>query len=150
MSHSRRRFLVQSSLGFLGAAALRAQEQNPGNLAPATPSAFGTSPEVGPEVSTTTFAEAEKVVQFPLTDAERAMAAQSWRRTMAYLYERRTGPRKVALEDTLAPASVWNPAIPGVKAVQVSGRFVRSAGDPGPLPARDEDIAYAPVVQLSR
>jgi len=151
MSHSRRKFLATSALGVLGAAAkLRAQEQNPGNLAPAMPSAFGTSPEVGPEVSTTTFAEAEKVVQFPLTDAERTMAAQTWRRTMAYLYERRTGPRKVALEDTLAPASVWNPAIPGVKAVQISDRFVRSTGDPGPLPARDEDIAYASVVQLSR
>jgi len=151
MSHSRRKFLATSALGVLGAAAkLRAQEQNPGNLAPAMPSAFGTSPEVGPEVSTTTFAEAEKVVQFPLTDAERTMAAQTWRRTMAYLYERRTGPRKVALEDTLAPASVWNPAIPGVKAVQILDRFVRSTGDPGPLPARDEDIAYASVVQLSR
>ena len=149
MSHSRRKFLATSSLGILGAAALRAQ-QNPGNLSPAMPSAFGTSPEVGPEVSTATFAESEKLVQFPLTDPERAMAAQSWRRTMAYLYERRTGPRKLALEDTLAPASVWNPAIPGAKGVPISDRFVRSTGDPGSLPARDEDIAYASVVQLSR
>ena len=150
MSHSRRKFLTTSSLGILGAAAALRAQQNSGNLPPAMPSAFGTSPEVGPEVSLTTFAEAEKLVQFPLTDVERTMAAQTWRRTMASLYERRTGPRKLALEDALAPASVWNPAIPGVKAAQVSDRFVRSAGDPGPLPARDEDIAYASVVQLSR
>jgi Asp-tRNA(Asn)/Glu-tRNA(Gln) amidotransferase A subunit family amidase len=68
---------------------------------------------------------------------------------MASLYERRTGPRKLALEETLAPASVWNPAIPGVKVAQVSERFVRSKGDTGPLPTRDEDIAFASVVNLS-
>ena len=28
--------------------------------------------------------------------------------------------------------------------------FVRSAGDPVPLPATDDDIAFAPVTQLSR
>jgi len=28
--------------------------------------------------------------------------------------------------------------------------FVRSVADPGPLPARDEDIAFASVTQLSR
>jgi Asp-tRNA(Asn)/Glu-tRNA(Gln) amidotransferase A subunit family amidase len=97
-----------------------------------------------------TFAEAEKVVQFPLKDAERAMAAESWRRTMASLYERRTGPRKLALEQTMAPASVWDPAIPGVRVVERGERFVRSTGDPGPLPARDEDIAFASVTHLSR
>ena len=31
------------------------------------------------------------------------MAAASWRKTMASVYERRTGPRKLALEDTLSP-----------------------------------------------
>ena len=151
MSESRRKFLATSSLGLLGAAAaLRAQTQKPGNFPPGMPPAFGTGPEVGPEVSAATFAEAEKVVQFPLTDAERAMAAESWRRTMASLYERRTGPRKLALEDTLAPASVWDPAIPGVRVAERGGRFVRSAGEAGPLPGRDEDIAFASVTQLSR
>ncbi|HMK29240.1 MAG TPA: amidase, partial [Terriglobales bacterium] len=124
--------------------------QNPTNLPPGIPPAFGTGPEVGPEVSAATFAEAEKLVQFPLTDGECELAAESWRRTMASLYERRTGPRKLALEETLAPASVWDPAMPGVKIAEPADRFVRSAGDPGPLPARDEDIAFASVAQLSR
>src|SRR6516225_2491918 len=152
MSQSRRKFLASSSLGLLGAAVagLRAQTQKPGNLPPGMPPAFGTGAEVGPEVSVATFAEAEKVVQFPLKDAERAMAAESWRRTMASLYERRTGPRKLALEQTMAPASVWDPAIPGVRVVERGERFVRSTGDPGPLPARDEDIAFASVTHLSR
>ena len=115
MSKSRRRFIKTTSLGLLGAAAvLRTQAQTGSNLPPGAPPAFGTGPEVGPEVSPATFAEAEKLVQFPLTDTERAMAVESWRRTMASLYERRTGPRKVALEPTLAPASLWDPSIPGV------------------------------------
>lgn len=85
-----------------------------------------------------------------MTDVHRTMAAQSWRRTMASLYERRTGPRKVALEATLAPASRWDPLLPGLKAAAQQDRFVRSRVDPGPLPVRDEDVAFASVTQLSQ
>ena len=152
MAKSRRQFLAETSLAVLGAAvAVSAQAgQNPADVPPGAPPAFGAGPAVGPEVSTTTFAEAEKLVQFEMTAGERAVAAGSWRQTMAALYERRTGPRKVALEGTVAPASRWNPILPGQKAAPQRDRFVRSTIDPGPLPARDEDIAYAPVTQLSR
>jgi Asp-tRNA(Asn)/Glu-tRNA(Gln) amidotransferase A subunit family amidase len=78
------------------------------------------------------------------------MAAQSWRRTMASLYERRTGPRKVALEATLAPATRWDPLLPGLKSTAQQDRFIRGRVDPGPLPALDEDIAFASVTQLSQ
>jgi Asp-tRNA(Asn)/Glu-tRNA(Gln) amidotransferase A subunit family amidase len=152
MAKSRRQFLAETSLAVLGAAAaVRAQAgQNPADLPPGAPPAFGAGPAVGPEVSTTTFAEAEKLVQFQMTAAERAVAAGSWRQTMAALYERRTGPRKVALEGTDAPASRWDPVLPGRKAGPQRERFVRSTIDPGSLPARDEDIAHAPVTRLSR
>jgi Asp-tRNA(Asn)/Glu-tRNA(Gln) amidotransferase A subunit family amidase len=56
----------------------------------------------------------------------------------------------VALEATLAPASRWNPVLPGLKAGPERDRFVRSNADPGPVPARDEDIAFASLTQLSR
>ena len=135
----------------LGAATgLRGQAQNPADLPPGAPVAFGTGPATGPEVTPTTFAEAEKLVQVGLTDADRAQAASSWRKTMASLYERRTGPRKLALESTLAPASRWDPVLPGLKAGPQSDRFIRSKLDTGPLPAKDEDIAFASVTQLSR
>jgi Asp-tRNA(Asn)/Glu-tRNA(Gln) amidotransferase A subunit family amidase len=150
MENSRRQFLTTTSLGLLGVATLRGQSQNPKDVPPGAPPAFGTGTPVGPEVSGITFAEAEKLVQFDLNDAERAMAAASWRKTMAYLYERRTGPRKVALESTLAPATRWNPVLPGQKSGPEHDRFVRSPGDAGPLPARDEDIAFSPVTNLSR
>jgi Asp-tRNA(Asn)/Glu-tRNA(Gln) amidotransferase A subunit family amidase len=150
MSKSRRDFLTITSLGVLGAAATsRVLAQAASNLPPGAPPAFGTGPAFGPEVSAATFGEAEKLVQFPLTEPERAMAAASWRKTMASVYERRTGPRKLALEDTLAPATIWNPMIPGVKAPEYRDQFIRS-DDSGSLPAKDEDIAFAPVAHLSR
>jgi Asp-tRNA(Asn)/Glu-tRNA(Gln) amidotransferase A subunit family amidase len=105
---------------------------------------------VGPEVSPATFAEAEKLVQFALTPAQRTMAAASWRTSMAGLYERRTGPRKVQLEATLSPATQWNPALPGISVGPGEDRFVRSRQEAVPLPKEDETIAYAPVSQLSR
>src|SRR5580692_9684505 len=151
MSKSRRQFLAATSLTLLGAAAASlSNAQVSQDLPPGSPSAFGTGPVVGPEVTVSTFAEAEKLVQVSLSDAERAMAAASWRKTMAGLYERRTGPRKLALEATLAPASRWEPVLPGQKALPEHNRFVRSKSDPGPLPANDEDIAFAPVTYLSR
>ena len=151
MPNSRRQFLTATSLGLLGAAAasyLKAQVSS--ELPPGSPSAFGTGQPVGPEVSVTTFAEAEKLVRVEMTASERTMAADTWRKTMASLYERRTGPRKVPLEATLAPASRWDPMLPGQNARPQGDRFERSAIDPVRLPSKDEDIAFAPVHQLSR
>jgi Asp-tRNA(Asn)/Glu-tRNA(Gln) amidotransferase A subunit family amidase len=160
MAKSRRQFLTVTSLGVLGAAAaLRSPGQNSTGqaaaaqdqeaLAPGAPPAFGAGPAVGPEVSVTTFAESEKLVQFELTASERAVAAASWRKTMAAIYERRTGPRKLALETTLAPATRWNPVLPGEKSGPERDRFLRTQVDLTPMPERDEDIAFAPVTHLA-
>ncbi|MGA8557718.1 MAG: amidase [Candidatus Acidiferrales bacterium] len=148
--NSRRTFLAQSSLGLLAAVtALRGQSQQKSTEpAPGTPPAFGTAPAVGPEVSPSTFAEAEKLVQVEMSQGERTMAADSWRSTMAALYERRTGPRKVTLET--APASLWDPVLPGQPTQPKADRFIRSSTHSTALPATDEDIAFASVTQLSR
>lgn len=153
MSKSRRQFLTHSSLALLGVAAgvegCRTPQKT-SKLPADEPPAFGTAPAVGPAVSTSTFAEAEKLVQVQMTSADRDMATHSWRANMAALYERRTGPRKVVLDGTLAPWSHWNAALPGEKAGPEREQFLRSKADPGPLPARDEDIAFAPLTRLSR
>ena len=81
--------------------------------------------------------------------ADQAQLAESWQRTMASTMERRTGPRKLALETTLSPATIWNPTIPGVAPGPSRDRFVPSAAAPGPLPKSDADIAFAPVTSLS-
>src|SRR6185503_11412213 len=116
--NSRRHFLIQAPIAMLGAvAACRADEQKPGaggttaaGPTPGAPPAFNTAPPVGPEVSPATFAEAEKLVQVQMTDAQRQMMTKSWRTSMAALLERRTGPRRIALEPTLAPATRWDPS----------------------------------------
>jgi Asp-tRNA(Asn)/Glu-tRNA(Gln) amidotransferase A subunit family amidase len=115
-----------------------------------TPPAFGTAPAVGPEVNAAAFAAAEKLVQVDLTEADRAMAAANWRNSMAALYERRVGPRKVKLSTTLAPFSTWNPVLPEHGPIPRRDRFVRSERDPGTVAVSDAQIGFAPLWKLSR
>jgi len=156
MRESRRKFLARTAAGVVGAAAagktLAGQQPPAPTPVPAagTPPAFGTAPPVGPPVTVATLTEAEKLVRIEMTPADKAQAAGNWPQAMASTMERRTGPRKVALETTLSPATLWNPMIPGVPDLPARNRFVRSSAAPGPLPKRDEDIAFAPVTALSR
>jgi len=146
---SRRQFLAGAPIGALGVAAGRGAGAADGPV-PGAPPTFGSAPPVGPAVSAQTFAEAEKLVQVTLTPAQRDVAAASWPSAMAPLAARRVGPRALALQETLAPASVWSPAQVARATGPLRHRFVRSTAPAGPLPARDEDIAYAPVTALSR
>ncbi len=151
MSNSRRQFLSGATIGLMGAAAAcHKAEDKPPELPPGAPPAFGTAPAVGPEVSPATFAEARKLVQVEMAAAERDVAAHSWRTTMAALYERRTGPRKIKLEPEVSPYSRWDPVLPGQKAGPERERFIRSKSVALPLPANDGELAFAPLTQLSR
>lgn len=158
MSTSRRQFLASGALGLAGVAVGRraAAKAGPPDMATpgeaTAPPAFGTAPATGPQVSAATFAEAEKLVQVTMSPRERAQAASSWRQSMAALCERRVGPRRLALGDGDAPATVWEPAAAAAAAAPArkKERFVRSRGATPPLPARDEDIAFAPLTTLSR
>jgi Asp-tRNA(Asn)/Glu-tRNA(Gln) amidotransferase A subunit family amidase len=156
MAKSRREFLTHAGLGVAGTiigvnSELRAEAQPATQEpTPGAPPAFGTGPAVGPKVSSVTFEEAEKLVQVQLSGAERAVAAESWRVNLAAVYERRSGPRKVSLDATVAPWSRYNSVLPGQQAGPQRDRFVRSGSDAGAVPSDDADIAYAPVTQLSR
>jgi len=155
----RRQFLINAPLGLLAVAGVaKADPQdsttptNPPSLStPGAPPTFGATPAVGPDVTPATFAEAEKLMQVSYKPGERAMMAGSWKVSLASTMERRTGPRKLAIEDSVAPATVWKPAeAVHAPAGPVRERFVRSRNDAGPLPKKDEDIAFAPVTKLSR
>jgi Asp-tRNA(Asn)/Glu-tRNA(Gln) amidotransferase A subunit family amidase len=165
MSKSRREFLTEGSLGLLAVAATSCKpgeqsarppsettvaQPHAGPPPAGQPPAFATAEPVGPIVSPLTFAEAEKLVQVQLKESERRQAVASWRAGMAPLYERRVGPRKVALEAALAPYSHVEAALPGTPARPERNLFVRSHPAPEPLPANDEDIAFAPVSRLSQ
>ena len=147
MSTSRREFVANSSLGLMGVA--MAARNADAQQTPGAPPAFGTSAPVGPAVSEQTFAEAEKLVQIEMTPHDRAQAASNWQQALAAVYERRTGPNKLAIEDSIAPATLWNPVLPGTKHGPTEDSFA-SGGQPVPtLPESEADIAFAPVTWLA-
>src|SRR6185369_15687128 len=132
--NTRRQFLLTAPLGFL-VAATACRTESPTSNSQSTPTTAGAPPTwgtgagAGPPVSTTTFEEAEKLMQVTMSAAERQQAADSWRSLLAPYLERRAGPRKLAIADTDAPATVWNPVLPGVVLPQLQDRFVRSKAD---------------------
>lgn len=153
VARTRREFLSKGSLGLAGAAlagkAGGAPKQTP--QTPGAPPAFGTAPPVGPSVNEQTFREAEKLVRVEYSEAHRAEVAGTWQQAMAPLYERRTGPRKLDLTYEDVPATVWNPEMKafGQASVGPPGSFRPSVAVTKPLPGKDDDIAFATVVELS-
>ncbi|MDQ6611962.1 MAG: amidase [Gemmatimonadota bacterium] len=158
--NTRRDFLIKAPAGLVVALAACKGEQVPATstttgtvqtpLPPGAPPTFGTAPGAGPEISTATIAEAEKLVQVTMTDGHRQQMASSWRSSMAPSLERRVGPRKVPIEDDIAPATGWNPVLPGMTVSVTHDKFVRSTPDAAPIPASEDAIAFAPVTHLSR
>jgi Asp-tRNA(Asn)/Glu-tRNA(Gln) amidotransferase A subunit family amidase len=157
-TRTRRSFLQTTALGALAAAAPALAQTGPEagvkqptkKLPPGAPPAFGTAPAVGPIVTAATFATAEELVQVTMTPHDRAEAAGNWRQSMAPLVERRTGPNILPIPEPVAPATVWNPMLPGRRLVAVaeSSQFAPSPLVRRPLPSSDEDIAFAPVTSL--
>ncbi len=142
----RRDFLIQVPIGMLAfTGAIPAVQADPTapEISPPAP------PYTGPSITPETLAEAEKLQQITLTPAQRELAARSWNDSIPPLLERRTGPRKVALPASIAPASQWRPIVSTGYHGPTQNRFVRSNTAPGVLPANDTDIAFAPVTALS-
>jgi Asp-tRNA(Asn)/Glu-tRNA(Gln) amidotransferase A subunit family amidase len=152
--NTRRQFLITAPLAVLVTAAGCRKKSTSSTsqttpLTPGAPPTFGTGAGAGPPVTPATFAEAEKLMQVTMTAAERQQAADSWRTSLAQYFERRTGPRKVAIGATDAPATLWNPMLPGIAPTPAYERFVRSKPNGASLPSSDDAIAFAPVTQLS-
>jgi Asp-tRNA(Asn)/Glu-tRNA(Gln) amidotransferase A subunit family amidase len=153
--NTRRQFLIRAPLSVLVTAVACRQDpitpvSQSGPATPGAPPTFGTAAGSGPDVTPATFAEAEKLMQVTMTAAERQQAADSWRQSMAPYLERRTGPRKMSIAASDAPAMLWNPVLPGVPALPTRDRFVRSTSDRADRPAADDDLAFAPVWRQSR
>src|ERR1043166_5426279 len=153
--NTRRQFLITAPLAVLvTATACRKQTPTTDSQSTSTtagaPPTFGTGAGAGPAVTPETFAEAEKLMQVTMTPSERQQAAETWRTSLAQYLERRTGPRKVSIGATDLPATLWNPMLPGFPAQPARDQFVRSKDDGAALPSADDEIAFAPVTQLSR
>ncbi|MES2393709.1 MAG: amidase [Acidobacteriota bacterium] len=154
MARSRREFLRGVAAGAaVMAAGVEAEGQVPSAPTPGAPPAFGTAASAGPKVGVETFVEAEKLVQVKLSPAERAEAAGNWQSSMAALFERRVGPRKVELGERDVPGTVWEPVLRGSARVDPPARGpFRGESPDSPLwqapPLSDEDIAFASLPAL--
>ncbi len=99
-----------------------------------------------PAITRETIVEAEKLAGVEYTDAEREMILRGIGRDVAGYIRRRQTP----LPNDLAPATTFDPRLPGVSYDRGPARLVRSPDDAGHPPTSGENIAYAPVTKLSR
>ena len=104
----------------------------------------GTADGTGPQITETTLAEAEKLAAVEFTSKERKQILSD----IADEVERHRGRRSVELPNTLAPATMFDPRLPGMT-LSIDDRFVRSTPRPRPLPLSDESIAFEPVTALA-
>ncbi len=158
--NTRRQFLSRAPIGLLTAAVACSGRASAGDppiavsppaaAPPGAPPVFGVGAGQGPAVTPGTFAEAEKLMQVTMNDAERAQAAASWRNDLAPYLERRTGPRMLAIGPADLPALLWNPLMGALPPAPAQGRFLRTPDAHSPLPDTDDAIAFAPVTALSR
>ncbi len=147
---SRRQFLLSAGLlaagGFVeGSPAAEAPKRDVQNDSKADEPA-GTAYATGGLITPETVAAAESLVGVRFSDSERVQIARS-AAGQRRLYEQR---RSVGfLPNGLSPATIFNPLPPGMTpssgkgGVRLAKRAVR------PLPDSEEDIAFAPVTDLS-
>ena len=128
MSKSRRQFLGKASIGIMATATAcrQAAREDWRAACRSTARIRHFTRSRARRCLASTFAEAEKLVQVELQPADREVAAGSWRRTLASVYERRTGPRKFTMDTAIAPATRWDPVLPGQKSGPDKDRFVRT------------------------
>jgi len=150
---SRRRFL--SSAALLAAAGAVPRPAGAGEPQPAAPAgpppppppgAFGTGAAAPGDVTVATIAEAEKLARVANRPEQRQLIVGS-------LGDQLSWPlalRKVPAPLSLAPASFFSPLLPGMRAPRGRSKLVRPPAGVASLPERDEDIAFAPVSDLSR
>ena len=96
------------------------------------------------EISTETVAAAERLAAVEFTPAERAQMLGKLDEQVG----RARARRAFEPANGLGPAVVFDPRLPGVALAPNDGGFQPSKQKPPPLPARDEDIAFAPVTAL--
>lgn len=99
---------------------------------------------VGTTIDAAAIAGAEAVAGVRYTDAERALMVDSLQAQVDMAVRRRV----VALPHDLPPATRFDPRPPGF-VIPAATPFRPAAVDPGPLPDREEDIAFAPVERLA-
>ena len=97
------------------------------------------------DITRQTFAEAEKLTGVPYTDSERDMMIDTIERQVLLAKQLRNLKIK---NDYHGPATVFNPRLPETKLPTPVWKRETYEKLP-PVPTNEEDIAFAPVTQLS-
>ena len=97
------------------------------------------------EFEAETIAAAERLMGVRYTDAERALMQGN----LAPQIENARKRRGLDFANDLAPATRFDPRLPGFHAPAPQRPVRWSEPAPGPLPAKDEDIAFASVTRLA-
>ena len=145
---NRREFLIHSTmagvvagLGLTAAACSPAQEEDDeaeaqGDATPANDDS---------ELTARDLEGAERVMGVEYTPEQRAEVLEvigGQRTAMASI-------REYEIENGMAPSPAFDPRLPGKDYGNQENSVTTAAGNPGPLPSSDEDIAFAPVSALS-
>ncbi|MEK6702964.1 MAG: amidase [Planctomycetota bacterium] len=135
---SRRTFLATSAaLGASVAIPSRVRADQP--KAPEPPASGAITPD--------TIAQAEKLAGIDLTAKEREQLSRTIPEQVQLLRAR----QKVGfLPNDLAPASTFDPRLPGMSFDTTPAKPIVRSNSAPPLPAGDDDIAFAPLTHLSR
>jgi len=98
------------------------------------------------DITPQTLIEAEKLVGMSFTDAEREQMLRAIGAMLAPLHQRRS----FDIPLSLAPATIFSPLLPGMTIEADDDRVELAERNAQPLPDDDDDIAFAPVTQLSQ
>ena len=101
--------------------------------------------QVDPRITALNLAEAEKLIAVEYSPEQRELVLIDLEEQI----NRIKNLRSVPLPNALAPASVFDPRLPGTDFELEQRPIVTSSNGPGPLPANDEDIAFTALVSLS-
>ena len=146
----RREFMVKGAAAAMAAGTLGAGSVEASGVSETQPSGQEggsgmTASEDANAITDQTIAEAQKLNALNFTEEERAAVARGAARRAEQYQSRRAS---IDLPNDRAPALVFDPRGFGSVA-SGEAEFQRSKVDPGPVPASDTDIAYAPVTVLS-
>jgi Asp-tRNA(Asn)/Glu-tRNA(Gln) amidotransferase A subunit family amidase len=106
----------------------------------------GTEAVVSDDITIETIEAAEKLFGVTYTAAERQLMLDN----LEGQIESARARRALTLANSVPMASRFDPRLPGFAAPPPQKPLRPSNADPGPLPADDEDIAFAPMTRLSQ
>jgi Asp-tRNA(Asn)/Glu-tRNA(Gln) amidotransferase A subunit family amidase len=101
--------------------------------------------QVDARITARSLAEAEKLIAVEYSPEQRELVLIDLEEQI----NRIKNLRNVSLPNALAPALTFDPRLPDTDFEREQRPIVTSSRGPGPLPASDEDIAFAPLVSLS-